>query len=484
MIELGVAGPWWATPLVTGQVRNDSDRKRLKQSFHSAAQGQRVGRWSWVRRDRWVSLPGMAMYFRLMVLATTAPLCPSPRAAIQRIRLWARVASTDQAALAVKVPDGQWAIPAPSFRSRMANSTTAWWRWSASRNTAVPSRSVMKAWCRHEGNNWACLPTNLVRRMMRRCPSAIGALGHLGLAADRVVDVTPLLLGDGLNGPDHGFVQVDGDGVADIVVPARFHHVLGVEARVGPQGELAGGTGTTRPPDGLPNEPLCSPARAGRSLPLADVEDLARVGPGGDQRVLPEYAGVAIGGPLLLLPIDLLDGGVDVDDHRVIARTSAERPCSGQHLLSEGVELADMAEGEGPEERAEGGGGHYVVSEHAAGRSRTQHVAVVDALGTGHHGVHQGGHFAAGTCVPGTVAEVDQLVRPGHQIQPLGQQASQRQASCGHRPVVVEGHGEERRIVRFCVHRKDALSACGMCGLQRVTSSQDGGIFRVWSDLR
>jgi hypothetical protein len=28
--------------------------------------------------------------------------------------------------LALKVPDGQWAIPARSFRSRMASSSTAW----------------------------------------------------------------------------------------------------------------------------------------------------------------------------------------------------------------------------------------------------------------------------------------------------------------------------------------------------------------------
>ena len=57
--------------------------------------------------------------------------------------------------------------------------------------------------------------------------------------------------------------------------------------------------------------------------------------------------------PLILLPIDLLDGGVDIDGHRGIARTGTELPRVGQHLLSGGVELADMTEGEGPEERAE-----------------------------------------------------------------------------------------------------------------------------------
>jgi hypothetical protein len=214
------------------------------------------------------------------------------------------------------------------------------------------------------------------------------------------------------------------------------------------------------------------------------VEDLAGVGPGSDQRMLAEDTGVAIGSTLLLLPINLLDGGVDVDSHRGITRTGTERPRPGQHLLSEGVELSDVAEGKGPEKRAEGGRGHHIVSEHTAGRSRTQHVAVVDAPRPGHHGVYQGGHFAAGTCVPGTVTEVNQLVGPGHQVQPLGQEASQSKSGSGHRPVVVEGHGKARRIVGFCVHRKDAFLLWGDVDFSESHLPKTGGIFRVWSALR
>ena len=117
-------------------------------------------------------------------------------------------------------------------------------------------------------------------------------------------------------------------------------------------------------------------------------------------------------------------------------------------------------------------------------RSRTQHVAVVDALGPGHHGVHQGGHFAARTSVPGTVTEVDQLVGPGHQVQPLGQHGGQRQARSGHRPVVVEGHGKACRIVGFCVHRKDAFLLGDDVYCRKSHLPKTGGIFRVWSDLR
>ena len=62
------------------------------------------------------------------------------------MRLWAIVASTAQAPLAPKRPEGQCESPDPSFRSLIASSTTAWRRWSASRMTASPTRSVMKAW--------------------------------------------------------------------------------------------------------------------------------------------------------------------------------------------------------------------------------------------------------------------------------------------------------------------------------------------------
>jgi hypothetical protein len=44
-------------------------------------------------------------------LAATSPPCPSPRAAIQRSRLWARVVMTSQAALARKTRDGQCRSP-------------------------------------------------------------------------------------------------------------------------------------------------------------------------------------------------------------------------------------------------------------------------------------------------------------------------------------------------------------------------------------
>jgi hypothetical protein len=82
-----------------------------------------------------------------MVLATVC--CwrtPRPSVAVQRSRLWARVAASSQAALALNCPEGRCASPLPALRSRMASSQTAWRRWSVSSQVAVPGRSVTKAW--------------------------------------------------------------------------------------------------------------------------------------------------------------------------------------------------------------------------------------------------------------------------------------------------------------------------------------------------
>src|SRR5665213_2724300 len=183
-------------------------------------------------------------------------------------------------------------------------------------------------------------------------PVAIGTLGDLRLSAERVVDGGPILFGDGLDGPDHGLVQGGSDGVADVVVTTGFDHMLGVEPRVRPQGQLASRSGPPRSADRLSHEPRCAPATAGRTFPVADVQDLPGVRPDGDERMLAEHPGVAIGSTLFLLPIDLLDRRVDVDGHWRVLRTGPERPCPRQHLLTQGIELADVSEGERPEEGA------------------------------------------------------------------------------------------------------------------------------------
>lgn len=72
---------------------------------------------------------------------------------------------------------------------QVASSTTAWWRWSASRATVLPARSVRNAWWRQSGNSCACLPVRRVRRTTSRRPP--NGLGDLRATARRVVDVDP-----------------------------------------------------------------------------------------------------------------------------------------------------------------------------------------------------------------------------------------------------------------------------------------------------
>jgi hypothetical protein len=106
-----------------------------------------------------------------------------------------------------------------------------------------------------------------------------------------------------------------------------------------------------------------------------------------------------------------------------------------------------------------------------------------DALGSGHHGVHQGQHLSARQCVTGAIAQVDQFVGQGQHLELLGQGGDQGQARPSHRPVVIEGHCKARRIVRFCVHRKDAFLFVGDVCFSESHLPKTGGIFRVWSDL-
>ena len=80
------------------------------------------------------------------------------------------------------------------------------------------------------------------------------------------------------------------------------------------------------------------------------MQDLSRAGPHGHDGVVAEHLGVAIGGPGLGLAVDLANGGVDIDHQAGQARPGPQRPCPAQALGDDGVQLADMAETERPQE--------------------------------------------------------------------------------------------------------------------------------------
>src|SRR5450759_1239861 len=98
-----------------GQASNGRARNRARAAVNSAAQGQRAGRWSVIRRAERVSRPTRPNSRRRRVLAVTMP-APSPSLAVQRARLWAMTWTASQAPLAANRPDGRWLRPIPYFQ--------------------------------------------------------------------------------------------------------------------------------------------------------------------------------------------------------------------------------------------------------------------------------------------------------------------------------------------------------------------------------
>ena len=133
-----------AGQLQTGrQAGSGIARSRARARLDWVSQGQRCGRCRVRRRAERVSRPAREKNRRRRVLVV-AICSPRPIRAVQRARLWAIICTASQAPLAAKRPDGMWFSPTPYLRSRMALSTSAWRRWSASSSRVSPSRSVMK----------------------------------------------------------------------------------------------------------------------------------------------------------------------------------------------------------------------------------------------------------------------------------------------------------------------------------------------------
>src|SRR6266545_8061897 len=163
---------------------------------------------------------------------------------------------------------------------------------------------------------------------------AEGGLGDLGLAAVGVVDVGPDVLSDGGDGLADGAGLAHRDGEPDAVAAAGSQDLGCPEPRVGPKGELPGRAGPPHAAGELVDEPLSATTRRSSAGALAGVQHLAGVGPGGQQRVVAEQAGVAVGGTALVRAVDLAHGGVHVHRHGLAPGPGASRPCPGKDLFS------------------------------------------------------------------------------------------------------------------------------------------------------
>jgi hypothetical protein len=154
-------------------------------------------------------------------------------------------------------------------------------------------------------------------------------------------------------------------------------------------------------------------------------EHLAGVGTAGNQRVVAEGVGVAVGSTLLVVAVHLADRGVQVHGHRPVAWSRPSGPRPAQDLLTDPVELAGVAEGEAAQEGAQGGGRHDPVAQHGGGLSAAQQVGVVDAVPTRQHRMDQGQQLTAGPVRASPLAKVDQLVGGLLDAEPLGQGSRQ-----------------------------------------------------------
>ena len=133
---------WWTGQAPSVPSGRQWPRNRAMARVNWVSQGQPCGRCKVRRRAERVSRPAREKKRRRRVLVVTTPSSRPMRAGgpgygpapgRPAMRRWPG-----------KRPEGRWLRPTPCLRSRMAFSTSAWRRWSASSSRVSPSRSVMK----------------------------------------------------------------------------------------------------------------------------------------------------------------------------------------------------------------------------------------------------------------------------------------------------------------------------------------------------
>ncbi len=136
-------------------------------------------------------------------------------------------------------------------------------------------------------------------------------LGDLRLPGLRVVrHPGPVGLGDLLDQCPDLLALLDADRELDAFAVERAHELVVLKPGVRPQHDQAAMAGAAHAGEQLIDEPLGAALRVGLALAVADVNDLAGIRAGGDDRVIPVRARVPVRGALLLIPVDLADEAV------------------------------------------------------------------------------------------------------------------------------------------------------------------------------
>ena len=124
--------------------------------------------------------------------------------------------------------------------------------------------------------------------------SSVGGLGHIGGTVHPVRNRRPGIFGYRLDEIVQAFVLADGDGEAGIHPAAGGDESVGVEAAVGPHGELPAAPGVANPAHRFTQEVGGAPGGVGPALAQPGHQHVAGSGGDGQQRVIAPLAGIAV----------------------------------------------------------------------------------------------------------------------------------------------------------------------------------------------
>ena len=241
----------------------------------------------------------------------------------------------------------------------------------------------------------------------------------------------------------------DGDAEADTHRAAHGDHGVGIEARVGPHGELAARACRSDAADRLSQEVGGPPNGIGTAATQPRREDVARAGRDREQRVIAADMAVReVGAAFLSETVRLADGRVQIDRERLRSGSRTGGPGPGEQLAADAVELANVAPAEAAQERAEGGRRLDGEAQHPARATGAQGVRVIDAVAAREGGHDERQELVAWVRPAGRRTEIEVPLNELPQTELRGQGGRQEQARVGHQAVVVEAHTEPVEAVR------------------------------------
>ena len=240
----------------------------------------------------------------------------------------------------------------------------------------------------------------------------------------------------------------DGDGEAHVQLAADGDHGVGIEAAVGPQGDLPAGASVAHPPHRLPQEVGGPAGGVGAALAQPGHQHVAGAGGDGQQRVIAPGAGVAVvAGALLGQSVGLADRGIKVDGKWCVAGSGSGLPGPGQQLAAHPVQLADVAPAKAAQEGAQGGGRLDHTAQGAGCPAGAQRIGVVDAVAARQRRCHQRHHLVTGVGSAWGPAQVQAPVNQLGKAEVQGQGGGKEQAGIVDQAVVVEGDVDAVEVV-------------------------------------